>query len=342
MSLIVPVILGFLIFMINIPKIKSKEEDGLNSKQFIKKVMKYGSFLRFESFLSSMWMETQTQAIKVFENSKWVTGNNISRNYTNSSTLFLGALSNPLISSLSGLDSIENNDNIAKMFKIIFNYTLYLFLFIAGLLFFISEFFLSFIYGDNYVEYSFLIELMLFSLVLSIYPTFFSILLRITQKIKLLAIITLIFFPLHIISVFIGLINYGIYGMYFAMIIINVLLLIFELVLTLKLLKINMGFYKMIFQYLSFFIAIFIASILGILIFNDLSYQFWMHSNLPIFKYLNLVNLIIFVTIFLLLNIIFKIFTKSDIEYIERLFTKDKISHKYMNKLLRFIKRFLR
>ena len=179
-------------------------------------------------------------------------------------------------------------------------------------------------------------------MVISIYPALFGLLLRTTNRIKLIAIMTSIFFPLHIVFVFIGLINYGIYGMYIAIIIINVIVLICELILTLKLLKISLGFYKMIFQYLSFFIAIFISVILGNLIFDDLSYQFWMDSNLPIFKYLNLLNLLIFVIIFLLLNITFKTFTKVDIEYIEMLFTKDIISHKYINKLLRFIKRFLR
>ena len=153
---------------------------------------------------------------------------------------------------------------------------------------------------------------------------------------------TVIFFPLHIVSVLFGLINYGIYGMYVAIIIINIILLICEFILTLKLLKIRLGFYKMILQYLSFFIAIFIPVILGNLIFDDISYQFWMNINLPLFKRLNLLNLLIFVIIFVLLTIIFKTFTKADLEHIEMLFTKDTISHKYINKLLRFVKRFLR
>jgi O-antigen/teichoic acid export membrane protein len=342
LTLIVPTILGFLIFIKKIPKIKSKQRVGLNSKRFVKKVIGYGGFLRVEGFMSSIWKEVQTQSIKVFESLKWVTGNSISRNYTNSSTLFLSALSNPLIYSLSSLDYKENYDKIAKMFRTIFNYSLYIFLFITGILFFFSDFFLSFIYGENYVEYSSLIKIMLFSMIISIFPSLFGLLLRTTNRIKLIAIMTLIFFPLHIISVFIGLINYGIYGMYVAIIIINVILLITELILTLKLLKISLGFYKMIFQYLSFFIAIFIPIILGNLIFDDLSYQFWMNLNLPIFKHLNLLNLLIFVVIFLLLTIIFKTFTKIDLEHIEMLFTKEKISHKYINMLLRFLKRFLR
>jgi O-antigen/teichoic acid export membrane protein len=341
-SLIIPVVLELLIFIKKIPKVKSKEVDGFSFKKFIMKVVGYGSFLRIENFMNSMWGEVQTVAIGTYESSKWVTGNNISKNFTNVTTSFLSSLSNPLIYSLSSLDYKENYDKIANMFKTIFNYSLFIFLFISGLLFFISDFFLSFIYLESYVEYALLIKIILISMGISIYPMLFGLLLRTTNRIKLLAIMTSIFFPLHIISVFIGLINYGIYGMYFAIIIINVILLICELILTLKLLKIRLGFYKMILQYISYLIAIFVPIILGTLILDDLSFQFWVNSNLPIFKHLNLPKVLIFVIIFLILNITFKTLTKSDLEYIEMLFTKNTFSNKYINKFLRFLKRFLR
>ena len=38
----------------------------------------------------------------------------------------------------------------------------------------------------------------------------------------------------------------------------------------------------------------------------------------------------------------YKTLAKTDLEYIEMLFTKDIISHKYMNKILPLLKRFLR
>ncbi|MFX1592155.1 MAG: lipopolysaccharide biosynthesis protein [Promethearchaeota archaeon] len=341
-SLIIPIILEFLIFISKIPKIKSKDENGLNFKKITKKVIGYGSFLRIESTLSGIWGEVQTQAIGIFESTKWVTGNNISRNYTNSSTMFLNSLNNPLIYSLSSLDYKEKYDKIIKMFKTIFNYSLFTFLFITGILFFVSDFFLSFVYSEIYVEFSSLLKLMLVSKTISIYPILFGILLRTTNRIKIMAIITAIFFPLHISFVFIGLLNFGIYGIYFASIIINTVLLIGEFILTTKLLKFKLNINKIILQYTSFLIAIFLTILLGNLIFKDLSYQFWLNTNLLIFEHLNLLDLLTFVVVFFLLNRTFKIFTKSDIEYIEKLFTKDKISHKYINKLLRFLKKFLR
>jgi len=341
-SLLIPIILAFLIFITKIPKIRSKDEVGLNFKKFFKKVIGYGSFLRIESAISGIWIEVQTQAIRVFESPKWVTGNSISTHYSNSSTMFLNSLNNPLFYTLSSLDYKENYDKIIKMFKTIFNFSLFIFLFITGILFFISDFFLSFIYGELYVEYSSLIKLILVSMVIAIYPRLFGILLRTTNKIKLLAIMTSIFFPLHVLLVLIGLISYGIFGIYYASIFLNVIVLICEFILTIKLLKVNLDFFKIILQYFAFSIAIFAVIILENLIFAKLSYQFWLNSNLLIFKHLNLFSILIFVIIFLLVNVMFKTITKSEIEYIEMLFTKDTVSHKYINKFLRFLKKFLR
>ena len=341
-SLVVPVIIELLIFIKKIPTVKSKEGNGLTFKKFFKKVIGYGSFLRIENLVNSVWGEVQTVAIGTFESSRWVTGNSISKNYTNSSSRFLSSLTNPLIYSLSSLDYKKDYDKIIRMFRTIFKYSSYMFLFIIGILFFLSDFFLGFIYGDEYLEFVPLLKLMQISMVISIYPMLFGLLLRSTNKIRLLAIMSLIFLPLHILSVFIGLINFGIYGMYFGVIIINIILLICEFILTVKLLKVNLDLFKIILQYLSFFIAILIPIILGNLIFDDLSYQFWVNSSLPIFKHLNLINILVFFIIFFILNIAFKTLAKTDLEYIEMLFTKDTISHKYINKFLHLFKRFLR
>ncbi len=341
-SITIPVLLEFLVFIFKIGKIKPKGDGDLKLKKFNKKVIKYGGFLRFESFINTIWIEVQTQAIGVLENKKWVTGNNIAKNYSNSNSLFLSSLTNPLIYSFSSLDYKKDFEKIQKMFEKIFSFSSFLFLFIAGILYFLSDFFLSIIYSETYVEYSTLIKLMQVSMVISMYPMLFGLLLRTTKKIKLLAIITSIFFPLHILFVFIGLMYYGIYGVYYAYIIINVLLFICDLILTWKLLEVKLKFFKIIIQYFSFFLAILLTIILGNLIFNELSYQIWFNLNLPIFKHFNLLNLLSFVIILLLLNILFNTFTKNDIEFLELLFIKDTTSHRYITKFLRLLKKLLR
>ena len=341
-SLILPLIAEFFIFILKMPKLESERENGLSFAKVIRKIVKYGSFFRIENLMSDLWRETQTQAIGGFESTEIVTGYNISRNYTHISNLFVSSLTSPLIYSFSSLDYKEDFDKIMRMFKTILNYSLYLFLLLTGIFFFLSEFFLSFVYGDDYVQYASIIRLMQISSIISIYPSLFGILLRTTNKIKILAIMTMIAFPINVIFVFTGLIYFGIYGMLYAIILINLLLLITEIGLTIKIMKINLEYKKMLGLFLSFFVAVFLTITLNNLIFDEVSKQLWSLSNLLIFEYFNIFNILSFTIIFIVLNIIFKSFSKKDLEYIEMLFTKDKTTHKFIKKLLNVIKKFLR
>ncbi|MBY8981486.1 MAG: oligosaccharide flippase family protein [Candidatus Lokiarchaeota archaeon] len=341
-SLILPLIAEFLIFIFKIPKIESEREKGLSFVKVIRKIIAYGSFLRIENLISDLWRETQTQAIGGFESTEIVTGYNISRNYTHISNLFLSSITGPLIYSFSSLDYKEDYDKIMRMFKTILIYSLYLFLLLTGIFFFLSEFFLSFVYGNSYIQYSSIIKLMQISGVISIYPSLFGILLRTTNKIKILAITTMIAFPINVIFAFTGLFYFGIYGLLYAIIFFNALVLIAEIGLTIKLLKINLEYRKMLGLFLSFFIAVILTITLNDLLFDEVSKQLWSLSNLLIFEYLNIFNILSFTLIFIVLNIIFKSFSKNDLDYIEMLFTKDKTTHKFIKKLLNILKKFLR
>ena len=341
-SLILPLIAEFLIFIFKIPKIESEREKGLSFVKVIRKIIAYGSFLRIENLISDLWRETQTQAIGGFESTEIVTGYNISRNYTHISNLFLSSITGPLIYSFSSLDYKEDYDKIMRMFKTILIYSLYLFLLLTGIFFFLSEFFLSFVYGNSYIQYSSIIKLMQISGVISIYPSLFGILLRTTNKIKILAITTMIAFPINVIFAFTGLFYFGIYGLLYAIIFFNALVLIAEIGLTIKLLKINLEYRKMFGLFLSFFIAVILTITLNDLLFDEVSKQLWSLSNLLIFEYLNIFNILSFTLIFIVLNIIFKSFSKNDLDYIEMLFTKDKTTHKFIKKLLNILKKFLR
>lgn len=341
-SLILPLIAEFLIFIIKIPKLDSEREKGLSFVKVIRKIIAYGSFLRIENLISDLWRETQTQAIGGFESTEIVTGYNISRNYTHISNLFLSSITGPLIYSFSSLDYKEDYNKIMRMFRTILIYSLYLFLLLTGIFFFLSEFFLSFVYGNDYIQYVSIIKLMQISGVISIYPSLFGILLRTTNKIKILAITTMIAFPINVIFAFTGLFYFGIYGLLYAIIFFNVLVLIAEIVLTIKLMKINLEYKKMLGLFLSFFIAVILTITLNNLLFDEVSKQLWSLSNLLIFEYLNIFNILSFTLIFIVLNIIFKSFSKKDLDYIEMLFTKNKTTHKFIKKLLNVLKKFLR
>jgi len=342
LSLIFPLIAEFFIFILKIPKLETEQKNELSFAKVVRKIIKYGSFLRIENLMSDLWRETQTQAIGGFESTEIVTGYNISRNYTHISNLFLSSLTSPLIYSFSSLDYKEDYDRIIRMFKTILNYSLYLFLLLTGILFFLSEFFLSFVYGDYYIQYAPIIKLMQISSVISIYPSLFGILLRTTNKIKLLAITTFIAFPINIIFVFTGLIYFGIYGMLYAIIIFNLLVLIAEIGLTIKIMKINLEYKKMLGLFLSFFIAVILTITLDNFIFDEVSKKLWSLSNLLIFEYFNIFNILSFLIIFIVLNIIFKSFNKKDLDYIEMIFTKDNTTHKFVKRLLNLLKKILR
>lgn len=80
------------------------------------------------------------------------------------------------------------------------------------------------------------------------------------------------------------------------------------------------------------------------LILDTLNLAILRYLNLPYFKHLNILALILFLIIFFTINVILKIFTRIDIENIQILLikVKDKNLPKIANKALNLFKRFLR
>jgi len=341
-SALIPFIIVSFIFFIKVSKLKDLEGKSMNYKKFIIKVVRYGSFFRIQNMIGDLWNQVETQAIGIYEKLIWVTGYSISKNYTRISGLFLTSLNAPLIYSFSSLDYKKNEEKIAKMFVVINRFSLYIFLFLTGLLFFFSDFFLSFVYGEEYVIYSILIQLLLVSGAVSIYGSLYLLLLRTTNRIKQLIVIFLVGFPIQTIIFFVSLINFGIIGMLIADIIQRVIFLIIFSILSTKVIKINLNISKMVALFFSYFFSLFLGIILGNLFLNEISYQFWSVLNLMIFKDLNILKILIFALSFIFLNILFRTISKVDIDYIELLFTKDNISHKNIKKLLVLFKKFLR
>lgn len=341
-SALIPFILVSVIFFIKVSKLKDIEGEGLNFKNFMRKVVRYGSFLRIQNLIGDLWKQAETQAIGVYEKLLWVTGYSISRNYTRISGLFLTSLNSPLIYSFSNLDYKKNKDKIAKMFLIIYRFSLFTFLLITGILFFFSDFFLSFVYGEDFVVYSIIIQLLLISGAVSIYGSLYLLLLRTTNRIKQLIIIFVIGFPIQVAVFFAGIINFGILGMLIGNLIQRVVSLVIFAILSIKVIKINLNISKLIALYFSYFFSLFLVITLGNLFLNEISYQFWLILNLTIFKDLNVLKIFIFTLSFIFLNLIFRTISKVDLEYIELLFTKDSFTQKNIKKLLGLFKRFLR
>lgn len=341
-SALVPLIFSILIVMIKFPKDKSGSEVTYNNKKFLKKVITYGGFLRFESFTGQLWTETQTQSIGVFEDSEWVTGFQVTKYFTSFSAIFLSSLNAPLLYSLSSLDYKQNIDYIKDLFSTIFIYSTFLYMLITGIFFLITDFFLVFVFGPDYLQFSILIQLVLIGNIVSIYGSFYIILLRTTNRIKQLSIILIIALPLQIFFFFFGLILFGVVGMVVFEIIHRIIWAIIYFYLSVKKLKINLNISRIILNYGIFIFSLLTSIFLGILIFNEITSQFWINIGLSIFRELDFFTILTFIILFLGLSIILKSITKDDIEKLESFFNKESISNKIVKRGLTFLKKFLR
>ena len=135
-------------------------------------VKDYGIYVSIGVVISNLWTQIELQSIGTFESPEWVTGYNISSHYNSFARIGLSSTTNPLLISFSRLNSINNYYQIRKIYNLVLHYTAFLFMFAAGLLIIASDFFLSFFYGDSYLQFSFIIKLMVSAM---ISPAFLSI-----------------------------------------------------------------------------------------------------------------------------------------------------------------------
>jgi len=341
-SLLLPFLINCLIFTIKILKIKTTDEERINFKDSLQKVLEYGSFTGANVILEKLWAEAQLQAIGTFESPSWVTGFNISNHYTDISKRFIGTIRDPMITSFSALDIKKDFNQIEKILRIVIKFSLFFTLITTGLLIFVVDFFLIFIYGEDYLLFSLLMKLILLTMTFGIINTVNSIMIKTTNRVKLFPILFFIFISYKIFFFFFGLIYFGIIGAVIGLLISNIITLFLSNLLLFKLFKIKSDFRKILLLYLVFFISLFFAFLLGNLFLNQFSSDILRNLNLEIFGGIQIFSMVIFLIFFILLNYFINIFTKQDIEYIELIFTKDKRSHNTIKKLLRFIKRFLK
>jgi len=339
---LIPFLVSTFIVALKMIKINVTPEKGLNFKEVFEKIIKYGGVLSIQAIATGMWAQSEIQVIGLFEPPEWVTGFSISRRYSHLNSLFLSSLGYPLQYTLSTLDYKENFLKIVKIYKVVFSYSLFFLALTTGMLFFFVDFFLSFVYGDSYLIYSTLVKLIVISPVFGVlYNLYFSFL-RATNQVKLTLKIFSIIFPLSILLFCIGLFNFGIIGAAYGIIFSKVFIVFILLFFNIKMTKLKLDYLKMIFNYSIFFISLFVSFFLGDIFLNDLNYQILQFLNLQFFRYINFLQLFLFLIIFFALHIMFKTIRKSDLEYVELLFAKDKTSHKIINYFTRFLRKFLR
>jgi len=337
---IISFIINCFIITIKLYKIENSDEKGLLFKEFSRKVFKYGFPLSFGYFIYGFWNQIQIQGIGFFNTPENVTGYNISLNYSEYSRMAVSSLSLPLLTSFTRLNSTQNYIQIILIYNRLIKYSLFLLLLFSGLLYFLGDFFLFFIYGESYTIFSIFLKMMIISIIFRFMNTPFDALILAQNRSKYIAPIRVIMMIIYCSLFFIGLIYYGILGAILGIIISNFLILLLYTILSFKILKININIKKIISQYLIFFIGLGITFFLETILLKELNYVILQNLNLLFFKYIPFLSILTFLIIFIFLNIFLKTFSRKDFEYLESFFNKDNKFHKLIRKGLRFFKKY--
>ena len=340
-SYLVPFLFSCLIFIKIYLNIKPTEEPEDTYKKVLSKLTKYGTPLSINVFLNETWKQFQTPIIGVYEPLSTITGFTISKYYSQISLTAASSFSNPLITSFSSLDAKNEHNQIVQIYNMTFKYSLFLMLLISGVLYILTDFFLILVYGESYLIYSTIVKLYLITMIFTVLGNIFVPLLNAKNKIHLLPIITIINLSIIIPSFFIGIIFYGIIGAIIGLIISKFIVFLFLLLLSIKIGNVKIKINKIFFQYLIFFISLFLAVILGEILFREMRINILQNLNLLFFKNLDLLGLISFLIVYFLLNILFKIFSPKEIEFLDALFGTDKFQHRFIKRVLKFLKKIL-
>lgn len=341
-SAVIPFILHFIIIIMILHfKIKKTDEIEVSLKETIKKIFKYGSYLSIIDFVGTINTEMQIQLTGFYEIPSTVVGYNIANRYNSIPTLAYTSFSRPLTIYYVRLIHKKRMEKIETIYNLFFNYISILFLLMTAILFFSTDIFLFVLFGESYLEFSFLVKLALFLPIFTIQGPFLGSYFMASNKVKLLSIITLATGLIPLAFFAIGIILFDIIIAFIFIIVANLInMVIYTMILNKFGIKLNLK--KSLIIYSSFFISLFIALILNSLFLNDI-YVFILNKlNLSFFQYFNLPSLCLFLIVFISMMILSKVFTRSDIEKIELIFVKDSFPHRFIRKGLKILKKFVR
>ena len=341
-SLTIPFIINCFTLTWLIKGIKKTQEVPISFIKMLKKIFKYGSHLSVKGFIDKFTKESYIQAIGIFENSTIVTGYSIAYNYSYFSFEAVLSLGKPLTISYSGLYLKNDIEQISKISNILIKYYLFLILFLAGLQWILTDFFLFIVYGPHYLVYSPIVKLLSISLIFNIQAVFFYSLIRASNKMKYIIPISLGEFFIKIPVFLLFLINFGIIVAIIALVIIHFFIYLAYLLFSYRIFKMNFNVRKCMFQYLSFFITLGLLFILEPFVFYELNLNLFKVLNITRFHYFQILSFLFFIFTFLILNIVFKTFSHEDLEYLESFFDKEKIFHKSARKGIKIMKKLLR
>ncbi|MFX1316106.1 MAG: hypothetical protein ACFE9T_09605, partial [Promethearchaeota archaeon] len=342
-SSVVPFLINILYILINILKISSEGTEKVSFREDFSNTFKFGSYIGVSDLIDKMWRETQFQGISIFISEGAVTGYNIGLNYRNLSLYTVTSMSYPLLTSFSSLNTKERYNQVNKIYKVSYKVTLFILLIMSGILFFAVDFILDFIFLENRLIYSGFLRLLILSAAFQILGYFVDSLLNAQYKVKFTFLLKVINVSYIIPLFFIGLIYFGVEGAIFLGLILgNIISLMIEIYSSKKLAKVELNIKKIFIQYITFFIPLGITLILERLIFKETSFTFIQHLGLSLFKNFDFLSIGTFLMLFILMNLVLKTVTRSDIKNFETLLNKERFLDKLLIKILNLLQKVTR
>ena len=344
-SYLIPFFLNCIIVFKTLYRIKRTKEAPLSFKKVSNLTFTYGTPIVFSYFLSTFWGALQKIGIGVNDAALPegerinLTGFNIANSYATISKAIMLSLNTSLLNSFTRLTTKQYSEKIPSFYNLLIKYSLFILTLISGLLFFLVDFNLALIYGENYLQFSIFLKLMIISVIFQILIVPFDTFISSQNKTKVLAPIKSIVIIIQITFFFILLFYFGVIGVLIGLIIIELLIFIFYSILTFKIAKIKLKIKNLILQYLIFFISMGICLFLENIILKELYINILTNLNLLILKDLPIFSLIIFFITFIFLNIILKIIKKEDLTYLELFFNKNTKVEKFIRRFLRVLKK---
>ena len=165
LSSLIPFLLNCCVVLVKYKRIKVDNQKQFSIKTHLRNTIKYGANIKLGQFLSEIWAHIQPLSIGTFSTPNFVTGFTIGRNYSLFSSSMTISFVSPLTISFSRLDVKKKHKQIENLYNVFLIYSLFLLLLITGILYFCTDIFLVFIYGQSYLDFSLLLKIMLFTIV---------------------------------------------------------------------------------------------------------------------------------------------------------------------------------
>lgn len=341
LSFCAPFIIKFCIIARQFFSIKNVDKGSLTFKQFFKQMFSYGTYVELGVMINNLWDSSVVQSISIFENQGLVTIYTIALNYASVPRMALLSKNQTLRVSFSRLSVTSDHDQIKKIFNLLFNYGLFLYLLLNGIFFFFSDFFLFVVYVEEYQIYAYVLKLLALVMIFNVLGAQLEALIHSTNKVNQIPKIKMYHVAISTPIFFIGIIFFGFDGMLISMFIYFFLQFLLATYLCYYMFKIKLHYRKISFLYISFSTALGVSSLLEFLFLKNLRIALFDFLHLPFLENLPIFSVLIFVLIFLIMILIFKPFSYEELQFLENIFTKDRAVYKLIKKSLKILKRLL-